>query len=227
MKAKTHKQFLSEISGRGLIPTTPYVGALQKMGFRCDVDGHQWDAYPSNILRGSGCPECGKKVMGEKHRKKNEVLEDHGDWVLLDVSTEKYPRAVMMLDKEDLHLLTHRARASRNGYVKMFTGKHRRCVHQLINPQYRMTDHRDRDPLNNRRENLREATASQNNQNKGLRKHNTSGATGVSRDRNRWRAEIDVGKKSVYLGTFKDKEEAIEIRRLAEVKHFGEFRCQG
>ena len=35
----------------------------------CKVCGHRWNALPNNLLRGQGCPECGKKVIGDKLRK--------------------------------------------------------------------------------------------------------------------------------------------------------------
>lgn len=45
---------------------------------------------------------------------------------------------------------------------------------------FEMGDHRNRDPLDNRRENLRIATHSQNQINKKLQKNNSSGCRGIT-----------------------------------------------
>ena len=60
--------------------------------------------------------------------------------------------------------------------------------------------------------------------NRSLRKDNTSGCTGVLQLKDgRWRAEITFKGKRHVLGTFRDKELAITVRRNAEEKIFGEF----
>lgn len=58
-----------------------------------------------------------------------------------------------------------------------------------------------------------------------IRKTNTSGTTGVwfDKSRNRWCAEIMFKKTKYFLGRYKSKEEAINIRKIAEDKIFCEF----
>ena len=58
-------------------------------------------------------------------------------------------------------------------------------------------DHRDGNGLNNRRENLRIATKSQNQCNQRMRSNNTSGFKGVSKNHGRWQARIELGGKRV------------------------------
>jgi len=89
-------------------------------------------------------------------------------------------------------------------------------------------DHINRNPLDNRKENLRIVTHIQNMQNSGIRKNNSSGFTGVrKRDENEtWRASIRYNKKEVRLGTFQTKEEAIIARLKAENEYFKEFAPQ-
>lgn len=88
-----------------------------------------------------------------------------------------------------------------------------------------LTDHRDLNSLNNRRDNLRVATYTDNNRNSRLSKENKSGITGVSwHTKNRkWAAYISVNSKTLYLGTFDDMADAIRARRSAEAKYYGEF----
>lgn len=89
-------------------------------------------------------------------------------------------------------------------------------------------DHIDRNPLNNRRSNLRPVTVEENNRNRSLFQNNTSGITGVSFEpsRNGWRARIYFNNKRHELGVFKDKNDAIRARLAAEAKHYKEFAPQ-
>ena len=100
------------------------------------------------------------------------------------------------------------------------------AMHYLIQGKY--CDHVDRNPLNNRKSNLRPATVEQNAKNISLYKNNKSGVIGVglSKRDGRWRANIQVDNKQLHLGYFKDKDDAIRARLNAEVKYYGEFAPQ-
>lgn len=65
-------------------------------------------------------------------------------------------------------------------------------------------DHIDRNPLNNRIDNLREATHAENRQNISVSAANTSGYLGVTYHKrcNKWQASICVNGKAHYLGVF-------------------------
>ena len=43
-----------------------YINSTSKIECRCDICGHTWFPFPSNILKGQGCPKCGRKSCGEK-----------------------------------------------------------------------------------------------------------------------------------------------------------------
>lgn len=84
-------------------------------------------------------------------------------------------------------------------------------------------DHKDGDGLNNQKENLRCCTHSQNCANVLITKRNTSGFKGVSRFRNKWKAEITHNYKRIYLGLFVSKiDAALEYDHFAKLL-FGEF----
>lgn len=100
-------------------------------------------------------------------------------------------------------------------------------LHRLImNPRPdEYIDHINGDGLDNRKCNLRICTNSQNNANKGKQKNNKSGYKGVSWDktRNKWKADIMVNKKTIYLGRFNVINDAARAYNNAAVKYFGEF----
>jgi len=87
-------------------------------------------------------------------------------------------------------------------------------------------DHIDHDTLNNRRNNLRVCTNSENSWNRKFQLNNKSGISGVrwKPERKSWIAEIAVNGKQTHLGSFKKIEDAANARKRAEVQHYGEFR---
>ncbi len=90
-------------------------------------------------------------------------------------------------------------------------------------------DHKDRNPLNDRIENLRIATHEQNMRNASKPSTNISGYKGVAWEskRQKWFASIRINGKSKYLGRFDDPLEAHNAYMDAARKYFGEFACQG
>lgn len=97
-------------------------------------------------------------------------------------------------------------------------------MHKLLTG-FALTDHKNGDGLCNRRSNLREATIEQNNRNVAKPRTNTSGIKGVNWDRrrNKWRALISIGNKSVHLGYFAAPEDAATAYAEASAKYHGKF----
>lgn len=88
-----------------------------------------------------------------------------------------------------------------------------------------LPDHINGDGSDNRIDNLRPATQAQNNSNRGIPAHNSSGAKGVRwhKGRQRWRAQIGVNGKEKTIGEYRQFCAAIKARRIAEIEHFGQF----
>lgn len=80
-------------------------------------------------------------------------------------------------------------------------------------------DHVNRIKDDNRISNLREVTRSQNGQNRGIQKNNTSCYRGVCWDTGimRWRARIGLNGKRTFLGYFDTAEAAYEAYKAAAV----------
>ena len=137
---------------------------------------------------------------------------------------------VAYIDKEDLELVsgyTWNIRDRDNGYSG-YKSISTRVKGKTVNmctliTGYNYCDHIDRNPLNNRRSNLREATHTENMRNCSKRRDNTSGFIGVtwSKQSNMWEAQLNINKKCLHLGKHVDKIEALKIRLRAELKYFG------
>lgn len=84
-------------------------------------------------------------------------------------------------------------------------------------------DHIDGDATNNRWDNLRIATQSENMANRSKQKNNTSGYKGVSKHGSNWRAQLEIGGKKVIIGTYKTPEEAYQMYSAVSQQHNGEF----
>ena len=89
-------------------------------------------------------------------------------------------------------------------------------------------DHINRNPFDNRKTNLRPCSQSENARNKSIPSHNSSNVIGVSwrKDRQKWRAFIQINNTYKHLGYFISKNDAIKTRLLAEKEYFGEFAPQ-
>ena len=79
-------------------------------------------------------------------------------------------------------------------------------------------DHIDRNPINNRIENLRQVSQVCNSRNTGNRKNNTSGVKGVYWNQiyRKWIAQIYVNYKVIGLGSFANFIDAVKARYKKE-----------
>jgi hypothetical protein len=84
-------------------------------------------------------------------------------------------------------------------------------------------DHRDGDPANNRWNNLRRATRSQNSANRRVYRNNGWGLKGVSLHRGRWCAAICKKGRKHFLGCFSTPQTAHAAYVKAARRLFGEF----
>lgn len=82
-------------------------------------------------------------------------------------------------------------------------------------------DHDDGDPGNNRIENLRDASQSQNMKNRKRPRNNKSGVVGVQwlRRERKWQARIWADNVELSLGQFSEFEDAVRARKDAEKLH--------
>ncbi len=108
--------------------------------------------------------------------------------------------------------------------VRRENSKHQIRMHQSLTGKLSV-DHRDGDGLNNRRNNLREATVSQQGANTKARSTNKSGFKGVHwhAGHHKWQAMVCADYKKEHIGYFTTAEQAALAYDEAAKRLFGEF----
>lgn len=100
-----------------------------------------------------------------------------------------------------------------------------RFILNLNDDEVLSVDHMNRKKYDNRKENLRLVTQKQNTWNSGIRTDNVSGVTGVYyiKKKGIWLANMTYNYKQIHLGFYKNKEDAIQTREIAELLLFKEY----
>lgn len=118
----------------------------------------------------------------------------------------------------------------KNGYCQVIFHRKKYLKHRVIFflchgylPKF--IDHINRDKTDNRIENLRGASSTENRGNTLKLKNNTSGFKGVTRGtkNGKWRAAIVFNKKYFHIGTFSTKEEAAAAYDQKAKELYGSF----
>ena len=165
----------------------------------------------------------------------NDILEDHGNWLLVDISTPKHHGATMAVDKCVFEAhdggRIHAWKSKNTTYIyamynlnRVYTYFHR----DVIRKENYQTDHIKHGTLtfiDNRISNLRLVSSSQNAMNRKVRCDSKSGITGVVWDSEHdiWSASISVNGKMVRLGRYDNIDFAIGARKQAEREIYGEY----
>jgi hypothetical protein len=120
----------------------------------------------------------------------------------------------------------------RNGYLAVVVSQRTIYIHRVIFAMHHghwpvaLIDHINHIRDDNRIENLRAATPSENLASRsGPTSRNTSGFLGVGRGKSdgTWRAYITVNRRFLHLGIFNDPRNAAAAYNAAARTHFGEF----
>lgn len=147
------------------------------------------------------------------------------------VLTNKH-KIPFQIDEEDYIIVSHFMWRISNNYVATTIGYGRNrkgcLLHQLLlgkAPKGLEWDHIDRNKLNNQRKNFRLVIHRINTINREVTR-NVSGFRGICQRYNseKWIAFIaDKPGHKICLGSFSNREDAINVRRAAELEYYGEF----
>ena len=138
----------------------------------------------------------------------------------------------ILFDKEDYELIKDYCwRVDSHGYVvtsikNESTGKYNKIIklHHLLSPYLNnyVVDHKNGNKLDNQKHNLRICLQSDNTKNHTTHKTSTTGVSGVTwnKKNQNWRVRIGT---NISVGSFANFEDAVNARKSAEEKYFGEY----
>lgn len=133
---------------------------------------------------------------------------------------------IFIFDLDDYDKIKNHTWLEVHGYIlSMPYNQKTIMLHRLImdTDEDMIVDHINHDKSDNRKENLRNCTISQNGMNSKLRIDSKTGVTGVYKFKDRYCCEIHINGKKIHLGYYDDFDKAINVRKQAEEKYFGEY----
>lgn len=206
-------------------------GKYQLAQWKCLCDcGNTTIVTGSNLKRGN-TTSCGceaiktRSINGKRNKKYNRFSIDGKIVTAFDNQGNSF-----IFDSDDFNKVSKHYWSvnSNTGYVSAtINGKSillSRYIMESVNESI-LIDHKNHILTDNRKENLRRASKSENCRNSKMQVNNTSGFPGVSWNKKseKWVSYIYVNNVRKYLGTFDDKNEAIRERIKAEHRYFGDF----
>jgi hypothetical protein len=212
--------YLTIISGNKRINGKTYLDCECKCGNKCTI-------LRASILSGNtkscGCyaKEVSHKRIKSRLYNKFEIKDDYA--IIYSTNGSK-----SIVDIDDVKELVDMAYwIDTSGYMVAKINGERVYMHRVVSkcPEGYVTDHINHNTFDNRKSNLRICTPYQNSLNHRISSSNTSGTTGVYylKKNKKWLAMIGYKGKKIRLGVYVELEDAINARKEAEKKYFGEF----
>jgi hypothetical protein len=165
--------------------------------------------------------------------KPRQVWEVDGDTASITISSKGKDYRIL-ISVEDIPLVSSYRWCMNNCDYAITSTKPNILLHRMLMgaSEINEVDHINRNPLDNRRANLRFCSRSQNLQNAPVRKKNGVNLKGVWFDKDRhkkgqkcYQAYIQVDKKRRHLGRYYSAKEAGQAYDDAAIELFGEFAC--
>lgn len=176
-------------------------------GALCVKSGHS--------LRRGNTKTCGT----QKHRENRYEICSEVAYCIMENTGNK-----CAVDVEDVVRIKQFRWYEDAGYAVTHHNGSRIKMHRLLlnAPQGMFVDHINHNTLDNTKANLRIVTPQQNCMNVKPRK----GISGVNwcKASNKWRALINDNGKRKHLGLYEKYEDAVDVRKAAELQYYGEYR---
>ena len=196
---------------------------------KCDCGNSELQRKRGDDLKSGKTKSCGcllretAKQMGSGGTKENkkDLSGEFGIIWLTNTNEECY------FDLEDADIiLQHCWYQTAKGYPATEINRDTIKMHQLLG--YYGGDHINRNKLDNRKSNLRPCTQQENCRNRSKQSNNKSGFIGVYWDKyyNKWVAQIKNNQKTIKLGSFTNKNDAVIARLKAEKDIYRDFAPQ-
>ena len=204
-------------------------GGKRRVVWKCLCDCGNITYVVSDNLRSGQTRSCGcsKGEYISQSKKRKNRYKICGDYTIIYTNKGKE----IIVDTEDLERLLKICWVERND--RYICGKNMETGKLVLIHRYILNlgncndpvDHINRNGFDNRKCNLRLCTPSQNGMNRTVSKRSTTGVTGVYyiKERNKWLARIEEHHDLHELGCFESFDEAVNARKNAEKKYFGEY----
>jgi len=196
--------------------------------------GNTVSVMSSQLLNGH-TKSCGC-LQKESVRKLNQNKKKYNQY---DLTSQQFgicyasnTKEEILFDKEDYELIKDYCwRIDAYGYVvtsvkNESSGKYNKIIklHQLLSPCLNnyVIDHKNGNKLDNQKHNLRICLQSDNTKNHITYKTSTTDVSGVTwnKEKQNWRVRIG---KDISVGSFVNFDDAVNARKKAEEKYFGEY----
>ena len=203
---------------------------------KCDCGSNKKKKFSLNSLRKIeageykgilACKECAWKYFTTDNPNKYILDGEYGIGFADGYDKNDNPDVIeFYFDLEDYDKIKRfRWTGNKLGYIVTVVKDKTIWLHNIVTENMKgekIIDHANRKPWDNRKENLRLVTSRENNQNRGLRKDNTSKVTGVSwiKHLKKWRVDVTCDGFRHYYGLFENYEEAVRQRLIGETEWF-------
>lgn len=197
------------------------------MQWHCLCSCGKYTTKKSNFLRNGKSTSCGcrTKIKRKKSMKQYNTYDLSNDFGIGYTKQNE----IFYFDLEDYDKIKDYCwHYDKDGYIlsSVYNETSIKMHNLLMNAtDGTVVDHKNGNRNDNRKENLRIATFSQNGYNSNKPSNNTSGYKGVhwNKSMNAWQARIQVDGKRYNLGYFNDKIDAAKAYNEAAIIYHGEF----
>lgn len=196
--------------------------------FECDCENKTLIEKEARYVINGQIKSCGCYKIKKKNHKTNkyDLTGEYGIGWTTNTNKEFY------FDLEDYDLIKNHAWSECQGkkihYSKLVASVNGKKTTMAILLGFKWHDHINRNPLDNRKSNLRPTSHKTNNINKNIQQNNKTGVSGVwwYKNYSKWTASVRVNGKQKNLGYFENFDDAVKARLQAEKEYYGEFAPQ-